>query len=423
VFSWSYHALCAGTARLFRLLGLHPGPDITVAAAASLAAIPPGQARTVLAELTRVHLLAEQVPGRYALHDLLRAYARELASAQDSEGERRAAVHRVLDHYLHTAHHAALAVEPFLYPITVGAPSPGAITVELATSEAALDWFTGEQAALLAAVQLAARADRSGCAWQLAWILGMYLSRRGGCWDDQAVASQAALDAARRAGDLTGQAHMLSRLASGCAKSGRIAESYPLYEEALRLFDVIGDHAGQAIIYGSLGWLAQRKQRPDESLSHSLQSLELYRRAGHRAGQAMALKDVGFAHAMLGNHEQAIGYNESALAVMREMGERRWEGAIWDSLGYAHHQRGDHDQAIACYERAIALSRELADRFNEADTLSSLGDVHHSAGDIGAARRAWRAALRIFDEIEHPDRDSVRAKLRSPEPAVAGAGR
>jgi hypothetical protein len=155
VFSWSYHALCAGTARLFRLLGLHPGPDITVAAAASLAAIPPGQARTVLAELTRVHLLAEQVPGRYALHDLLRAYARELASAQDSEGERRAAVHRVLDHYLHTAHHAALAVEPFLYPITVGAPSPGAITVELATSEAALDWFTGEQAALLAAVQLA----------------------------------------------------------------------------------------------------------------------------------------------------------------------------------------------------------------------------------------------------------------------------
>jgi hypothetical protein len=106
VFSWSYHALSAGAARLFRLLGLHPGAGIPVAAAASLAGISPGPARTLLAELTRVHLLAEHVPGRYALHDLLRAYACELACAQDSESDRQAAVRRVLDHYLHTAHSA-----------------------------------------------------------------------------------------------------------------------------------------------------------------------------------------------------------------------------------------------------------------------------------------------------------------------------
>ncbi|MBO0818759.1 MAG: tetratricopeptide repeat protein, partial [Actinobacteria bacterium] len=97
------------------------------------------------------------------------------------------------------------------------------------------------------------------------------------------------------------------------------------------------------------------------------------------------------------------------------------EGAIWDSLGYAHHQRGDYDQAIVCYERAIALSRVLADRFNEADTLTSLGDVHHSAGDIGAARLVWRDALRIFDEIAHPDREKVRAKLRALAPEVVAA--
>jgi tetratricopeptide (TPR) repeat protein len=115
-----------------------------------------------------------------------------------------------------------------------------------------------------------------------------------------------------------------------------------------------------------------------------------------------------------GTASQAISYCESALAEMRDLGERHWEGAIWDSLGYAHHQRGDYRQAVTCYERAIALSRELADRFNEADTLSSLGDVHHSAGDTGAARRAWGEALRIFGEIDHPDRDKVRAKLRTP---------
>jgi DNA-binding SARP family transcriptional activator len=413
VFSWSYRALSAGAARLFRLLGLHPSPDIPIAAAASLAAVPPCEARTTLAELTRAHLLAEPVPGRYTLHDLLRAYASELAHAHDTESDRHAAVHRLLDHYLHTAHSAAVAMEPFLYPVAVGPPCPGTRTTGLAGSEGALDWFTSEQATLLAAVELAARAGLSSHAWQLAWLLSTYLLRRG-CWDDQAAACRTALAAARSTGDLAGQAYMSQRLAAGCAKSGRIAESYPLYAEALRLFEVIGDHASQAIIHGSLGWLAQREQRPAKSLSHSLHSLELYRRAGHRAGQANALKDVGFAHAMLGNHDQAISYCESALAEMRDLGERHWEGAIWDSLGYAHHQRGDYRQAVACYERAIALSRELADRFNEADTLSSLGDVHHSAGDTGAARRAWGEALRIFGEIDHPDRDKVRAKLRTP---------
>jgi hypothetical protein len=102
VFSWSYHALTAGAARLFRLLSLHPGPDVALPAAASLAAIAPHQARALLGELTRAHLLAEHVPGRYAFHDLLRAYATELARMHDSIDIRSAAVRRVLDHYLHT---------------------------------------------------------------------------------------------------------------------------------------------------------------------------------------------------------------------------------------------------------------------------------------------------------------------------------
>jgi hypothetical protein len=112
VFSWSYRALSPEAARLFRLLGLHPGPDIPVAAAASLAAVPPARARMVLAELTRTHLLAEPAPGRYALHDLLRAYASEQAHAHETQSDRHAAVHRVLDHYLHTAHSDAACRGP-----------------------------------------------------------------------------------------------------------------------------------------------------------------------------------------------------------------------------------------------------------------------------------------------------------------------
>src|SRR5262249_57882041 len=97
---------------MFRLLGLHPGPDISVPAAASMAGIPGGPAAVALRELARFHLATEHAPGRFTLHDLLRVYAAEQARTLDSEGERRAAVHRALDHYLHTARAGAVLLLP-----------------------------------------------------------------------------------------------------------------------------------------------------------------------------------------------------------------------------------------------------------------------------------------------------------------------
>ena len=134
VFSWSYHALPADSARLFRLLGLQPGPEIAITAAASLAAIPPPQARLLLAELARVHLLTEYAPGRYGFHDLLRAYAAELAHTHDGPLARHAAVSRLLDHYLHAAHHAATLIEPYYDPLALDAAEPGVAGPQLTTA-------------------------------------------------------------------------------------------------------------------------------------------------------------------------------------------------------------------------------------------------------------------------------------------------
>ena len=108
VFSWSYQALTPEAARLFRLLGLHPGPDIAAPAAASLAGITATEVRPLLAQLTRASLLVEHISGRYSFHDLLRAYAADRAHTHDTDQQRQAATHRILDHYLHTAHTAAL---------------------------------------------------------------------------------------------------------------------------------------------------------------------------------------------------------------------------------------------------------------------------------------------------------------------------
>ena len=187
VFSWSYRALSRGAARLFRLLGLHPGPDITLGAAASLAGITPDQARAMLAELTRGHLLAEHRPGRYAFHDLLRAYATEQAQTCDDDGARGAAVARVLDHWLHAARAAVTLIDPFFAPAAPAPPRPGVVLAGPATAGEALNWFTNERATLLAAVLLAAEAGFATHAWQLAWALNTFLLRRG-LWDDQARA-------------------------------------------------------------------------------------------------------------------------------------------------------------------------------------------------------------------------------------------
>jgi DNA-binding SARP family transcriptional activator len=179
VFSWSYCALSTDGARLFRLLGLHPGPDVTVAAAASLAGIPAERARALLAELARAHLVTEHRPGRYALHDLLRAYARERAHTQLSDGIRDAAVGRVLDHYLHTAHAAVTVLDPCFAPADPAPPQPGVVVDQPATAEDALGWFLAERATLLAAVPMAAEAGYAAHAWPLAGALAAFLLRVG----------------------------------------------------------------------------------------------------------------------------------------------------------------------------------------------------------------------------------------------------
>jgi DNA-binding SARP family transcriptional activator/tetratricopeptide (TPR) repeat protein len=418
VFSWSYRALSDPAARMFRLLGLHPGPDIGIAAAASLAAAGPDQVRLPLDELTQAHLLAEHAPGRYACHDLLRAYAAELALADDSHDTRDAAVRRVLDHYLHTAGHAAMLMEPHFDALTLSPPAPGVIPGRPATAQDAAAWFSAEHAGLLAAVRLAGQAGFDTHAWQLAWTLSTFFLR-GGAWDDLDLAQRMGLEAARRIGDKDGEAHALHGLALGYARSGRFGDADPCFRDALTLFAEVGNPVSQARIHDSLTWLAEREGRLDEALSHARQALDLFDAAGHHPGRAMILNDIGYCYARLGRYQQALSYCERALVAIREVGERHWEAATLDSLGLIHRGLGDHQRAIACYQQSVDLWRELADRFNEADTLDSLGEVQSSAGDREAARRTWAQALRIFDEIDHPDGDGIRAKLR---PVVTGPG-
>lgn len=414
VFSWSCQALTGGAARLFRLLGLHPGPGIGAEAAASLAATGVSGARALLAELTGAHLLTEPSPGRYTCHDLLRAYAREQVQAQDSPQARGAAVRRVLEYFLHASHAATALVEPNMAMVPLESPGPGVAAVTgLATAGDGVAWFTAEHAALAAAVQLAADAGLAAHAWQLVLGLTSDLLRRGR-WDEHAAACHAALAAVRRAGDTAGEAHVLMALGMGYSRSGRFREAEPLFHQALQLLETAGGYlCSQAMAHHGLTWLAEHRQRPADMLRHTQAAYALWRAAGNQLMHVATLNDIGYCHALAGDYQQAISYCERALPAVQELGDVSMESNTWHSLGHIYHQLGSHQRAIACYERSAAMSRDLADLFNEADTLSRLGEVHHSAGDLRAARRAWTQALRIFEETGHPEAWRIRARLRA----------
>jgi DNA-binding SARP family transcriptional activator/Tfp pilus assembly protein PilF len=414
VFSWSYQTLSAEAARLFRLLGLHPGPDLTAPAVASLAAITPHQARMLLTELTRAHLLSEHTPGRYAFHDLLRAYATEQAHIHDDDGQRHAAVHRMFDHYLHTAHTAALLLYPQWDPVTLTPHRPGTLPEHPADHQHALAWFTAEHAVLLAAVNHAAALGFDTHAWQLAWSLDNFFDRRGH-WHDQVATGRVAVRAAERQDDSTAQAHAHRLLANAYLQLGHHDEAQIHLHQGLRLCRQAGDLIGQARVHNNLARAWERQGRPTEALDHARQALDLFKAAGHRAGQAVALNNSGWLHVQLGEYQQALTACRQALTFYDELGDRHGQATTWDSIGYGYHHLRQYTEAIACYQRAIDLYREDA-RSYRSRTLTNLGDTHHAAGNLDAAHKAWQQALDILDQLHHPDATQVRARLNNPAP-------
>ena len=159
----------------------------------------------MLRELARAHLIAEHVPGRYAFHDLLRAYAAEQARDTDSEADRREATGRVLDHYLHTAARAARLLDPAQEPVALAPPRPGAAAGQPTDHRQALAWFEAEHQVLLAALTLAAGSGFDTHAWQLPWAMTPFLQARGH-WQEWAATQRTALAAATRLGDTAAQA-------------------------------------------------------------------------------------------------------------------------------------------------------------------------------------------------------------------------
>ncbi|MEV4625919.1 BTAD domain-containing putative transcriptional regulator [Micromonospora sp. NPDC049523] len=409
VFSWSYLQLSPGAARMFRLLGLHPGPDIGTSAAASLAGLPVAPARALLAELARAHLVTQHTPGRYVCHDLLRAYANEQAHLVDPPDERRAALRRMLAHYVHSADVADRLLNPLRFDPPVLAAPPTGVTVDGPPDHgSALVWFDAERRVLLATLRQVTGFDVE--VWQLAWMLRRFLSYQGH-WQDSIDALSAALAAARRLDDSGRQAFAHCFLACAHVWFGRYETARVQFDTALELYRVAGDRIGEGNTHFHYSWMLDRQDRHPEALAHAERSFEAFRAVGHRAGQARALNAIGWFHTMQGRHAEALVYCRQALEIQGELDDRLAQAETWDSLGYAHMLLGQHDEAISCYRTAIELYQDFHYSYNRAHGHAALGDAHHAAGDLESAGAAWRVALDLLDGLGHPEAEAVRTKV------------
>jgi tetratricopeptide (TPR) repeat protein/transcriptional regulator with XRE-family HTH domain len=420
VFSWSTGQLSGEAAQMFRLLGIHPGPDISVPAAASLAGVPHAQARQRLGELARAHLITEHAPGRFAVHDLLRAYAADQARGIEDQQARQAAIGRVLDHYLHTAHTAAALINPSRDLIVVRTPGPGVTPEYLADYQQAMAWLAAEHQVLLAAATLADSTGFDVHAWQIPWALGDFMDWRGQ-WQEKAAIQRTALAAATRLSDPAGQAASLRCLGHACWRLGDCDQALARYATCLKLYQELGDRLGEAKIRQFLAATIEVQGRHADALGHAEQALGLYVSIGDRLGQALQLNNVGWYHALLGDYQQARAFSERSLTLSVEAGERYNEACAWDSLGYAEQHLGNLAEAAACYQRALSIFREFGDRYYEATALTHIGDTRHASSALPEARDAWQQALVILDDLQHPDADKVRAKLARCQAVVKGA--
>jgi tetratricopeptide (TPR) repeat protein len=418
-FSCSYRALTPAAARLFRFIGLHPGPTVSAPAVAGLALLPASAARRLLVELSRAHLLTERSPGRYVMHDLLRAYATELAEAEEPAGERRAAAERLLDHYLHTAYAADRLLYPHRDPIMLPEPAEGIEAEPLADRAGAMSWLRAEHQALQALVERASRTGFDRHAWQLAWSLTSFFNLRGH-WRDQLAVQRTALAAAGRLGDDAARAHAHRNVGRAHTQLGELEQARLHLDEALDLFVGVGDRANQAQTQVNIARILEQQGRDLEALHHDQRSLDLYRDAGHLAGQARALNNIAWMLARLGGHDRARTLCRQALRLNQDIGNRHGAATNWQSLGYIDHAAAAYREAVTGCRRALALFDEVGDRAGAAETLICLGEALRACGDSEAAAHAWQRALPLLEEMGHPDADRVRRNLLGqPEPLTA----
>ncbi|MFF7193000.1 ATP-binding protein [Streptomyces sp. NPDC008079] len=398
VFMWSYRALPSDAARLFRLLGLAPGPDVSDAAAAALAGIDVRTARRLLDVLAAAHMAEQTASDRFRLHDLLRAYAADRARLEETPQEREDALRRVLIWYLHTADAVQARIAPQeprveLVPADGGPPTPAF------TDEAqAMHWYAAERDNLVAAVRAAASGGSDRIAWQLAVVLrAVYMTTNP--FQDWLATSRTGLEAARRDGDRRAEAELEESLGMAYAQSQSLAAAAEHYGAALTLRRALKDTLGEALTLNGLGLLELRRRNLAQAREAFENSMGLFAARNDGFWESRVAVNLAQVDMELGHPERALGPLRRGIEVFRTYRDRRAEGNGLRLLAAAELESGDADTALAHAEQAVAIATEIHSTAAEAYWLMALGDAQRATGRLTGALASYRRAAALQEPL------------------------
>jgi DNA-binding SARP family transcriptional activator/tetratricopeptide (TPR) repeat protein len=403
VFSWSLRHLPDDAAGAFALIGLHPGADLDVYAAAALTGTTAGQARRMLGRLHRASLLQAALPGRSSMHDLLRAYAREQAvaveqdAARGSGGQCDQALTRLFDYYLA----AAAAAMDTLSPADAGrrprVAATAAAVPEMPGEAEARAWLDAERASLVAVVAYCARHGWFRHAADLAGTLFRYLMT-GSYLPEALTIYGHALQAARQSGDVAAEAAALNGMGGISFMKGHPREAAGHYEAALERYRQCGDREGEARVFRNLGNSELQLHNHQSAARYYRQAITAYSDTGDSLSATRALTDLAAAEIELGSYDQASDHLQQALPVLRAAHDQVFAGMALAWMGELSLRRGQLTQAAEYFEQALAICRSIDHAAGVATGLWNLGCVSVHQGEYGQAIGYLRQALALHRE-------------------------
>ncbi len=397
-FGLSYRRLDEVSARVFRMLPVNPGPDVSTAAAATLADLTVSQTREVLAGLARSHLIeaAPDTVARWRMHDLLHLYAQRLSDDHADADGREYARDRLLSFYLTTADAAGHWLQAL-----PGGTVPGNFTDKYQ----ALAWLDAQRPSLVAAVKMAADTGRNQVALELPIVLTEYFRWRRRL-DDWLSTLTISLNAARILGDRAHEGTTLSTLGVALREMRRFEDAIAACRDATTLFREIGDRQREGIALTNLGAALQGVRRFVEAIAACRDARTLFREIGDRQREGIALTNLGAALREVRRFEEAIVAHQADLAICRETGDRHREGNALNNLGVALREVRRFEEAIAAHQDAAAIYRETGDRHRAGNALNNLGLALREVGRLDEAIAAHQEAAAIYAETGDRHRES-----------------
>jgi tetratricopeptide (TPR) repeat protein len=394
--------LTVGQLRLYRLLGLHPGPEIDAYAAAALAGITPEKARTILDDLCQVHLLVESRPGRYRFHDLIRVHASQACAEHEPDTARHAARTRLFDHYAQMVSACTEVLYPGEGPHASYITAVGPPLLVPASKAEAVAWIDSELGNLLAVAGHAARHGWPRHAIHLSVTLFHHLAGVRGYLRSAEILHQHALSAARATGDRIGLLRVLVCLGDVHRLAGRWQSAIANLEQAAALAREVGDQAAEQFALLGLGYACFFQGQPGRAARYHKQAMNVARAIGNRAGEIEPLLGLGLVRTQLGECDQASRSLTRALVVAIQTGNRIGQLRSLCGLGILHTIEGRYDDALGRYGQALILARETGDRMAEIYARYGHGHVNRLLGRPGPAAEELERTLAIARETGDP---------------------